>query len=200
MAVHMHDADTAAGLAPDEGTDVLDLDEETVREYLVSLGHPLLPWIFDPANVIRGIDDPIDQLKALAGARHHAQVNELEAEFIDAAVRWSIRNGITKDDFEDLAVPARVLERAFGNTRPAKGTGDRAASYASYGRVAAGVCSKPAGTTMTVPSIKNELGSSGTTVRKVFRRLAEEGILTEVGLDPQYNGPGRPPTLYQRQP
>ncbi len=150
--------------------------------------------------VIDGIDDPIDRLKALADARRHAQANELEAEFIDAAARWAARNGITKDDLADLAVPARVLERAFGNTRPAKGTGDRAASYASYGRVAAGICSKPAGTTMTVPAVKNELGSSGTTVRKVFRRLAQEGILTEIGFDPQYHGPGRPPILYQRQP
>jgi len=197
MAERMRNNNGSSERETDESTDALDLDEETVREYLVSLGHPLHPWIFDPANVIRGIDDPIDQLKALAGARHHSQANELEAEFIDAAARWSARNSITKDDFEDLAVPARVLERAFGNTRPAKGTGARAASY---GRVAAGACYKPTGTTITVPSIKNELGSSGTTVRKVFRRLAEEGILTEVGLDPQYNGPGRPPTLYQRQP
>ncbi|MGO9874513.1 MAG: hypothetical protein ACLPVY_11995 [Acidimicrobiia bacterium] len=134
-----------------EATDVLDLDEETVREYLLSLGDPLPPWIFDPAHVIDGIDDPIDQLKALADARQHSQATELEAEFIDAAARWSARNGITKDDFADVGVLARVLERAFGNARPAKGNGDRAASYASYGRVAAGICSKPAGATMTVP-------------------------------------------------
>jgi len=200
MVVHMSDRDASGDIETRESTNVIDLDEETVREYLRSLGRPLPPWIFDPAKVLCGIDDPIDQLRALADARHRTQTNELEAEFIDAAARWSVRNGITKDDFADLGVPTRVLERAFGHTRPAKGKGDRAASYASYGRVSAGICSKPAGATMTVAAIKIELGSSGTTVRKVLKRLTEAGVVSEIGYDPQYNGPGRPPLLYQRNP
>lgn len=47
------------------------------------------PWIFDPANVTRGIDDPIDKLKALPLAGRHCEV-----------ARWAAKNEITRDDFD----------------------------------------------------------------------------------------------------
>jgi biotin operon repressor len=177
--------------------DVIDLDEETVRDYLNSLEHPVPPWVFDPVEVTKGIDDPIDKLRALAHARRHSEVNELEVDFVDAVVRWAAKNGITRDAFADLGVPARVLERAFGIASPRRG--DRASTHASIGRLIAGICSKPAGTTMTVAGICDELGGSGTTVRKVLKKLTRQGVVIDRGPDRDYSGPGRPPVLFERR-
>jgi hypothetical protein len=58
------------------------------------------PWIFDSGIVTRGIDDPVDKLTALAHAGRHSQVDELEAELVDAASRWAAKNEITSDDFD----------------------------------------------------------------------------------------------------
>lgn len=104
--------------------------------------------MFDPIEVTEGIDDPIDKLKALADARRHSETNELEVDFVDVAVRWAAKNDITRDTFADLGVPARVLERAFGHVSARRG--DRASMQASIGKLLAGICAKPVGTTMTV--------------------------------------------------
>jgi hypothetical protein len=177
----MPDKSSSPQLEESESRAVIDLAEEVVRDNAISLNHPLSASIFDPANVTRRIDDPIDTLAEFAHPRRHSETNEPEAAFVDAAARWAADNRITRDDCADLGVRASVLEPAFGSIRPRRG--DRATSGASYGRVAAGICSKPAGTTMTIVDIKTELANSGTTVvvRAPRTRIVtvRQGLLSE---------------------
>ena len=174
---------------------IIDTHEQIVRDYLHELEHPSPPKVFDPAEVTDGIDDPIDKLKALAEARGRSKDRNLEDRFIEVASRWAAKNNINLEAFADIGVPAPILKRAFG---PATPTGGHTRSRASIGALTAGIRAKPAGTKLTVADISHELGGSDATVRKVLDQLVTAGVVVNKGPDPNHDGRGRAPILFQR--
>jgi len=174
---------------------VIDTHEQIVRGYLHELEHPSPPKVFDPAEVTKGIDDPIDKLKALAEAKRRSDDRSLEDKFIEVASRWAAKNNINREAFADFGVPTAILKRAFG---PATPNSERTRSRVSIAVLAASIRAKPAGTTLTVADISHELGGSDATVRKVLDQLVAEGAVVNKGPDTDYKRRGRAPIVFER--
>lgn len=186
--------------------------EAAVRRYL--------SWIDDPRSVIdedavaradaafAAASDPIDRLHA-AAARERARaadVDRIASDFVAHARAYADAEGIPVEAFRTLGVDDEVLSRA-GFDLPLTGRGS------SRGRPA----SRPAasrGPQVSVTTLKATAaggpkrftlaqladragGGSPATVKKAVDELIADGLAAKVGPDPNHQGPGRAPILYE---
>lgn len=203
---HRDDWDDAPATAAADETD----DEAAVRRYLT--------WIDDPASLrdegriadlrakIDAAADPIEKIH-LASDLHRAQQvdgTELRRGFVASARRWATANGIVPEAFLELGVPLEDLRQAgldVGPPRPRAEVGTvgpstpRRAPRATVEDLRAGAASFDG--PFTIADLRDRVGGSPGTVRKVLDAMIAEGQVQNLGPTPGWSGPGRPPNRYQ---
>lgn len=184
--------------------------EQAIRNYLQFLADP--SSMRDEAEVARleaaaaSTDDPIEKLRLLSEAQRTREVDgaPLESEFIAQARHWADGEGVTVEAFRSLGVPNHVLAAA-GLAKAVKGSKvpKAASSKAPRQRRSPAVSadavegSIPDGP-FSVRDLMEASGASLQTVRKAVRRMLAAGELVDLGLDPNWDGRGRTPTLYRK--
>ncbi len=178
--------------------------EQAIRDYLKFLADP--KSMRDETEVLRleaaanTADDPIEKLRLLSAAQRAGEVDgaHFEQAFVANARSWANAEGVTPDAFRTVGVPPHVLAAAgLAKERPAqaKGAAKRTRSAAvSVETVTANVPDGP----FSVRALMESSGASLQTVRKAVRGMLAAGELIDLGLDRDWDGRGRTPTLYQR--
>lgn len=184
--------------------------EAAVRRYL--------SWVDDPRSVIdedavaraesafAAATDPLDRLHA-AAAREHARaadVDRIAADFVAHARAYADAEGIPVEAFRALGVDDEVLARA-GFDLPLTGRGGgraRPAARASRGpQVSVSQLKSTAAggpKRFTLSQLADRAGGgSPATVKKAVDELIADGLAAKLGPDPNHQGPGRAPTLYE---
>ncbi len=174
--------------------------EKAIREYLQYLSDPAS--LRDEAEVTRlnaaatAANDPIERLKLLSAAQraHDVDGSRFEQAFVANAAAWAAAERVTPEAFRALGVPAEVLAAAgLLRGRPTP-TRRRRATVVTAETVMAAVPDGP----FSVRDLMESSGASLQTVRKAVRTMLGAGDLIDLGLDPDWNGRGRTPTLYRR--
>ena len=184
--------------------------QAAVRNYLTSLRDPSAlrddDAIADLQTAIDQTDDDVERLKLRQQLLEHQDppLERYEAAFVQHAKAWADSSGVTADAFVAEGVPAAVLRRAGfrgvtnGGTRRTRRTtapATTARRRVSADEVRAAI---PSGT-FTVKDVQEASGASAAVVRRVISEEVDAGTLTDQGPDPGHTGPGRAPTIYQRQ-
>lgn len=185
--------------------------EAAVRRYL--------SWVDDPRSVIdedavaradaafAAASDPIDRLHA-AAARERARaadVDRITEDFVAHARAYADAEGIPVEAFRTLGVDDEVLARAGfdlpltgraprsrPSNRPASSRGPQV-SVTTLKATAAGGPKR-----FTLAQLAERAGGgSPATVKKAVDELIADGLAAKVGPDPNHQGPGRAPILYE---
>ena len=184
--------------------------QAAVRNYLISLRDPAAlrddDAIADLHFKLDQTDDDVERLKLRQQLLElqDPPLDRYEAAFVEHAKAWADDSGVTADAFVAEGVPAGVLRRAGfrrvtnGGTRrtrrtTARGTGRR---RVSADEVRGAIPSTGA---FTVKDVQEASGASAAVVRRVIGEEVDAGNVTNQGPDPDHSGPGRAPTVYQRQ-
>lgn len=184
--------------------------EQAIRNYLRFLDDP--SSMRDDAEIARleaaaeATEDPIEKLRLLSEAQRAREVDgsPLEAEFVAHSRHWADVEGVTPEAFRSLGVPNHVLAaaglaKASKGSRASKSASLKAPKQKRAPAVSADavVDSIPEGP-FSVRDLMEASGASLQTVRKAVRRMLTVGELVDLGLDPNWDGRGRTPTLYRK--
>jgi len=184
--------------------------ELAVRRYLA--------WLDDPESVVdrSAIEaarrafldaaDPLDRLHAAAAVERArtTDVERIQADFVAHARAYADAEGIPVEAFRALKVSDDVLTQAGFQVPLTKGGGSARARRAPSKRgPQVGVAQLKAVATempkrFTLAQLAERAGGgSPATVKKAVDELVAEGAATRLGPDPDHQGPGRAPTLYE---
>ena len=178
--------------------------ESAVRNYLVSLKDPSALRDSERIEGVRQrLDSSQDELERLQLRQELLEAEQpplerYEEEFVTHAKAWADDRGISEKAFAAEGVPAAVLRKAgFRNVRG--GRRRVAATTSTRRRTSPDEIRKaiPRGT-FTIKELQDRSGASSAVVRRVVQEELEGGGLQEVGTDPDHQGPGRAPVIYQR--
>ena len=184
--------------------------QAAVRNYVISLRDPSAlrddDAIADLHSTIDQTDDDVERLKLRQQLLdlQDPPLERYEAAFVEHAKAWADTSGVTADAFVAEGVPAAVLRRAGFRGVSNRGTRRtrRSSARATAGRrrVSAEEVRAAIPTGMfTVKDVQEASGASAAVVRRVISEEVDSGNLTDQGPDPDHTGPGRTPTIYQRQ-
>ena len=182
--------------------------QAAVRNYLKSLRDPSAlrddDAIADLHSKLDQTHDDVERLKLRQQLLElqNPPLERYEAAFVKHAKAWADDSGVTADAFAAEGVPPAVLWRAGfrgvtnGRTRhtrrTARTTGRRRVSADEVrGAIPTGA--------FTVKDVQAASGASAAVVRRVIGEEVDAGNVTDLGPDPDHTGPGRAPTVYQRQ-
>lgn len=182
--------------------------QAAVRNYLISLRDSSALRDDDAIAEVRTeldqTDDGVERLKLRQQLLdlQNPPLERYEAAFVKHAKAWADNSRVTADAFAAEGVPAAVLRRAGfrgvtnGGTRRTR----RTARTTGRRRVSADEVRKaiPTGT-FTVKDVQEVSGASAAVVRRVIGEEVDAGNVTDQGPAPDHTGPGRAPTVYQRQ-
>ncbi len=178
--------------------------DDVVRRYFAYLKDPSVLLDTDAIADLRkraeSADDVVDRLKLLSEAERmeRPDPDALEKEFISVLPRFMRQHDITESALRAQGVPAHVLASAGGRGRR------RAASRTATTTRGPGVgvdvvkAAVPASGTFTTKDLRDASNASPGTVRKAMAELLGSGVIVERGPDPDWEGPGRVPTLYEK--
>lgn len=181
--------------------------QAAVRNYLISLRDPSAlrddDAIADLHSKLDQTDDDVERLKLRQQLLdlQDPPLEQYEAAFVEHAKAWADDTGVTADAFVAEGVPAGVLRRAGfrgvtnGGTRRTTARATTPRRRVSADEVRAAI---PTGT-FTVKDVQEASGASAAVVRRVIGEEVDAGNVTDQGPDPDHTGPGRAPTVYQRQ-
>ena len=183
--------------------------QAAVRSYLISLRDPSAlrddDAIADLHSKLDQTDDDVERLKLRQQLLElqNPPLERYEAAFVKHAKAWADDTGVTADALLAEGVPAAVLRRAGfrgvtnGGTRRNRHTTARTTGRrrVNADEVRAAI---PTGT-FTVKDVQEASGASAAVVRRVIGEEVDAGNLADQGPDPAHTGPGRAPTVYQRQ-
>ena len=178
--------------------------EGAVRLYLMYLDNP--EGMLDEAAIkkaeaaVEKAKDPIDKLKALSELERAKAVDPepFRQGFIDHAKTWAEAEGIPVRAFLEMGVPAKDLTEAGlvpprGSRGRSSASGKGRAPRMSLDEVAAKL---PSGQ-VKVTDLAEAIGRETTTTRNYLNKLVEAGKVAEVGDDPNHDGRGKAPKLYE---
>ena len=181
-----------------------------VRNYLISLRDPSAlrddDAIADLRSELDQTDDDVERLKLRQQLLElqNPPLDRYERAFVEHAKAWADDTGVTAAAFVAEGVPTAVLRRAGfrgvtnGGARRTRRTTARASTErrrVSADEVRAAI---PTGA-FTVKDVQEASGASAAVVRRVIGEEVDGGNVTDQGPDPGHTGPGRAPTVYQRQ-
>ena len=185
--------------------------QAAVRNYLTSLRDPSAlrddDAIADLHSKLDQTHDDVERLKLRQQLLdlQNPPLDRYEGAFVEHTKSWADDSGVTADAFAAEGVPAAVLRRAGfrgvtnGGTRRTHRTTARASTgrrRVSADEVRAAIPSTGA---FTVKDVQEASGASAAVVRRVIGEEVDAGSVTDDGPDPDHTGPGRAPTVYQRQ-
>lgn len=184
--------------------------EDIIRSYLLYVKDPkeLLDGelIAKAEAVLADATDPIDILKAHAELKRVTEVDPepLRQGFVANAKAWAEQQGVPLTAFRELEVPDDVLREAGfdvpatkrrGRSSTTSGEGQQRARAVPVAELKEFIL-KQEGTFVLI-DIMNGLGGSPATVRKAVDELIDGDQVTKLGPDPDWQGAGRAPMLYQ---
>lgn len=190
--------------------------EDGIRSYLDSLRQSDRPVVDREAvkalnSQIRGETDNLNKLRLYAEleAAKAGQMPDRAGEkavFVAEAKAWAEAEGVPAGAFQALGVPDEVLREAGFEVTPG---GGRRARLSSGSRRSSGTRS-PAIPLATVAAEAKKLGSGWKltdlaavlerepmTVRNYVAKLIEQGLVSDIGDDPNHDGRGRAAKLYR---
>lgn len=145
--------------------------------------------------------DPIDRLKAMAALERAKAVDgdAFEQDFIAHAKTWAEAEGIPARAFIEMGVPAKVLSAAGLVARGTKRTGStRTSSGGRAPRMSLDeVAAKLPSGQFKVADLATAIDREPTTARNYLNKLVDAGKVTEIGDDPNHDGRGKAPKLYE---
>lgn len=180
--------------------------DDVVRRYFAYLKDPSVLLDADAIADLRSradsTDDIVDRLKFLSEAERLERPDPaaLEAEFVSALPRFMREHDVTESALRSQGVPSHVL--AAATRRRGRKAAPRAAGTGTSRGPGVGIdvvkAAVPASGTFTTKDLKDASDASPGTVRKAMRELLDSGVIVERGPDPDWEGPGRVPTLFER--
>lgn len=181
------------------------VDPETaVRRYLRYIEDP--DSLRDEAAVAEAeaavgrAEDPIDRLRALAALDRARTVDGevCRRDFVEHARAWAEAEGIPVRAFLEMGVPAEDLAAAGlttgGRSTGAPSRGRGRAPKLDIEQVEAAVPADRFRLNELAAAIDREVA----TTRRYLAQLLERGTVRELGDDPDHDGRGRAPKLYER--
>lgn len=184
--------------------------ESIVRTYLTALKDPSTlrddAAITAAENALDAEGDAISRLRLREELKEltSPSLESVEEDFVTHAKSWADSVGISAESFLAEGVGSAVLRRAGfsvgrGGRRPAGRRSARREPSGGRRRVSAEevAAAIPDGT-FTVNALQEASGASIQVVRKVVKSEVAEGRVSEVGPDPDHEGPGRAPVLYRK--
>lgn len=188
--------------------------EDGIRGYLDSLGRSDKPVVDREAvkalrAQVRQESDPINKVKLLAElereeAGRTPDFSGEQAVFVTEAKDWAESEGVTVGAFQAMGVPDDVLKQAgfevpagggSGLSSGSRGSGGSRAPRIPLDEVLAEAKGLPA--QWKLSDLAAKLGRNEPTVRNYVKRLMGEGLVTEIGDDPEHDGRGRAPKIYE---
>lgn len=180
--------------------------DEAVRNYLLALRDPQA--LVDEERIgelKRQLEESKDELERLRLRQQlldaeRPAVEQYEEAFVNHAKAWADQHGISAKAFMAEGAPEDVLRRAgFSIPRASGRRGARAARTTKRTRVSAEDvrAALPKGK-FTNKQVQEATGASPAVVRRVVLEEVEKGNVRDLGTDPDHQGPGRAPRLYER--
>ena len=151
--------------------------------------------------------DPIDKLKAMAALRRAEEVDgtAFEIGFTRHAKDWAEAEGVVVEDFVALGVPPEILAAAgfadAGRAKATPGLRTRSRPRATRARLDYEADVLPAVAALRgewrLSDLADVLQRDPQATRNALRRLLEDRVVEEVGLDTSTKRRGRTPKLYR---
>jgi hypothetical protein len=176
--------------------------ETAVRRYLRYLEDPDAMRdegaIAEAEEAVSRAEDPIERLRALAALDRARSVDgeTYRQDFVRHAKAWAEAEGIPARAFLELGVPAEDLAAA-GIAGGRSSTGSRGRGRAPRLDIDAVEAAVPADR-FRLAELAAAIDREVATTRRYLQQLLERGSVRELGDDPDHDGRGRAPKLYEK--
>lgn len=187
--------------------------EQVIREYLLFLDDP--EQLKDENEVQRltavaaETTDPIERLRALTDLSRATQIDGTyyKDNFVAVALEWANANDVGWTAFSDMGVPKDVLAEAgfevpvrkrSAATRVVQVIKDPDTTRAApVNKAVIKEAAMQMVDVFTLSDLREKVGGSPMTIRAAIDELVAENLVLSLGPDPEHQGKGRAPFIYQ---
>jgi hypothetical protein len=180
--------------------------DDAVRRYLQYLEDPASlrdnEEIQKLTSAVLEARDPLDKLKAIAALERAANIDgePIRKAFVAVARQWAEDNDIPLRAWREMKVTDDTLREAgFRLTVPQRRGGRATPSARARSMPVDDIKQHMVGRVgpFTLGAVGEKFGGSPATLRKAANELVNDGKLKQLGPDPNHQGVGRAPDLFE---